>query len=447
MKVVIIGAGEVGYNLAIRFAKEDHDLTVIDNNPEKCKFVKTTVDAQVIEGDGASQRILQQINMPEVDIFLALTRIDEINLVASRIAKKMGANQVIARLRNTEYSHKKAVISPDQFGIDYVTYPEKAAQREIDMLVRRSATAEIQEFAKGKITLAGIKLESSSPLIGRTVQNVELSNPFIRHKLVIVIRKDHPFIPHEDTKYHRDDTVYFVGDTNDIESIQQMAGIPAIELNKLMILGAGKIGRLLAKSLQTDFDVRLVEKDRDKAEKAGANLSNTLILNESGTNIEFLESEHISEVDCFIAVTDNEQTNILSSLLVKHMGVKQVITHITTTSFIPAVRRFGLDAIVSKNIAAVNDVINYIRSDSNISISRFEDIDIEAVELTVQPDCKFLRKKWPIEKIPQEMSLGAIIRDGNVEIPNHYSIIKPYDDLLIFTKPSFVSTAENLFNQ
>ncbi|NOZ07280.1 MAG: Trk system potassium transporter TrkA, partial [FCB group bacterium] len=120
---------------------------------------KTTVDAQVIEGDGASQRILQQINMPEVDIFLALTRIDEINLVASRIAKKMGANQVIARLRNTEYSHKKAVISPDQFGIDYVTYPEKAAQREIDMLVRRSATAEIQEFAKGKITLAGIKQE------------------------------------------------------------------------------------------------------------------------------------------------------------------------------------------------------------------------------------------------------------------------------------------------
>ncbi|NOZ07279.1 MAG: hypothetical protein GXO91_00190 [FCB group bacterium] len=262
-----------------------------------------------------------------------------------------------------------------------------------------------------------------------------------------MIRKDHPFIPHEDTKYHKDDTVYFVGDTKDIKLIQQMAGIPAIELNKIMILGAGKIGRLLAKSLQTDFDVRLVEKDRDKAEKAGANLTNTLILNESGTNIEFLESEHISEVDCFIAVTDNEQTNILSSLLVKHMGVKQVITHITTTSYIPAVRRFGLDAIVSKNIAAVNDVINYIRSDSKISISRFEDIDIEAVELTVQPDCKFLRKKWPIEKIPQEMSLGAIIRDGIVEIPNHYSIIKPYDDLLIFTKPSFVSTAENLFNQ
>ncbi|MBC8479812.1 MAG: Trk system potassium transporter TrkA, partial [FCB group bacterium] len=345
MKVVIVGAGEVGYNLATRFAREDYDITVIDNDTEKIKLVKTTVDAHVIEGDGASQRVLQSVKMAEVDIFLALTRIDEVNLVASRIAKKMGAHLVICRLRNTEYGHKAAVITPEQFGIDYVTYPEKAVQKEIEMLIRKSASADIQEFSMGLTNLVGIKLEDSSPLIGRTVQNVELSNPFIRHKLVVVDRKDHAFIPHQGTNYRKDDTVYILGAATDVQKIQQMAGKPAIDVKNVMILGAGKIGRLLAKSLQNDYDVRLIERDKAKAEKIGARLPNTLVLNDNGTVIEFLESERISEVDCYIAATDNEQTNILSSLLVKHMGVKQVITHITTTSYIPAVRRIGLDAV------------------------------------------------------------------------------------------------------
>ena len=145
-KIVIIGAGEVGFNLAKSLSRENHEITVIDNDPQKCQRVKNNLDVHVIEGDGASQRILQRIDMKHIDYLLALTRIDEINLVCSRISKKMGAKHVICRLRNTEYIHKNAIITPEQFGIEHVTYPEKAAQKEIENLIRRSSTVEVQEF-------------------------------------------------------------------------------------------------------------------------------------------------------------------------------------------------------------------------------------------------------------------------------------------------------------
>ena len=160
LRIVIIGAGEVGFNLAKSLSRENHDITVVDIDPQKCSRVKNNLDSHVIEGDGASQRLLETIDMKSVDYLLALTRIDEVNLVCSRISKKMGAKHVICRLRNTEYVHKNAVITPEQFGIEYVTYPEKAAQIEIEHLVRRSSTVEVQEFNDGNILMVGINLES-----------------------------------------------------------------------------------------------------------------------------------------------------------------------------------------------------------------------------------------------------------------------------------------------
>ena len=208
MKILILGVGEVGFNLAKYLSNEDYDITVIDIDPQKCNRIKNTVDAHVIEGDGASQRIYETIDMESIDYFLPLTKHDEVNLVASSIAKKMGVSKIIARLRNTEYLHKNAVISPDQFGIDYVTFPEKAAQKEIESLVKQTSAVELQEFKNNSITLIGIKLESSSPLIGRTVNNVYLSNPFIPHKSCVILRNESSFVPHNETLYHKDDVVY-----------------------------------------------------------------------------------------------------------------------------------------------------------------------------------------------------------------------------------------------
>jgi len=446
LKIVIIGAGEVGFNLAKSLTRENHDITIIDNNPQKCARIKNNLDSHVIEGDGASQRILQLVDMKKIDYLLALTKIDEINLVASRISKKMGAKHVICRLRNTEYLHKNAVITPEQFGIEYVTYPEKAAQIEIENLVRRSSTVEVQEFHQGKILMVGINIESSSPLIGRSIENVITSNPFTIHKTILINRNDDFFIPTLEDVYKKNDHIYFIGRKEEIDDIQKMAGKPSFPVKNVMILGAGKIGRLLAKSLQFDYNVKIIEKNIDKAKSYSPSLTETLMLIGDGLDIEFLESENISDVDCFVAVTENEQTNILASLLAKHYGAKQVILHITTTNYLKSVRRIGADAIVSKNISAVNEVLNVIRSnEDNVEIHRFDDVGVEAIDVIVDESSRYIAKEMSIDEIPSNFSIAAIIRDGIVIIPNIMTEIKSNDELLIFTKPEHAKDAESLF--
>jgi len=446
IKIAIIGAGEVGYNLTRSLSKENYDLTVIDINPEKCHRISNSIDAHVITGDGASQRILQMIDMSQIDYLLALTKIDEVNLVASKSAYEMGAKKIICRLRNTEYSHRNAIITPEQFGIDHVVYPERAAQQEIENLIRQPLAIDLQQFCGGEVIMVGIQLDPSSPLLGRNIISVEHSNPYVPHKLVMLIRDGEGYIPSSKTMFQKEDIAYFIGKKLDIPDIQRIAGKRAFTVKNVMILGAGKIGRLLAKSLESDYDVRIIENNHDKAKEMGKKLPDTLILDADGLDIDFLTSENIEETDCFIAATENEQTNILASLLVKHYGVKQVILHITTTNYIRAVRRIGVDAVVSKNISAVNNIINFIRSDQEaIPVSRIEDVDVDALELTVSEDCKYFNKNMSLEKLPDYVSIGSISRAGEIIIPNPHTEILSGDDLLLFTKEKNIQKAENLF--
>jgi len=241
-------------------------------------------------------------------------------------------------------------------------FPEKAARDEIKKIITQPASLDIETFKDDKITLIGILLDASSPLIGRTMENVQISNPYIPHKLSVICRGDSTFIPHAKTKYAINDIAYFAAPSNCLDQVQLMAGKSSFKVNNIMIMGGGKVGRLIASSLQDDYNIKLLEKDVEKAELISDKLENTLVLTDDGLDIDFLESENISSLDCFIAVTENEQINIMSSLLMKHYGVKQVIVHINSTSFFKVVRRIGIDAVISKNTSAVNKVLKIIRS-------------------------------------------------------------------------------------
>lgn len=446
LNIVIIGVGEVGFNLAKYLSKEDHAITVIDVNSKKCLRVQNSIDAKVIEGDGTSQRLLAEIDMEKVDYILALTRIDEVNLVASQIASKMGAKHVICRLRNTEYIHKNAVISPSDFNISYVTYPEMAAKNDIEHIIKKGSEDEVHEYNNGNINMIGFHLEADSPLINRTVSEIELSNPYIRHKLVLIYRDDESFIPHADTKYYKDDYIYMVAKSEDIPEVQRMTGNPNYEINNIMILGCGKIGRLLAKSLENDYNVTLIEKNEAKAKEFSSNFKNALMLSGDGLDVDFLESENIVDIDCFIAVTENEQTNLLSSMIVKDFGVKQIITHISTTDYYKVLKKMDISIVISKNISAVNEILQYIRTEQeNVQISRYEDLEVEAVELRVEPNSKYITKNYSLSDIPGTVTLAAIIRNDDIIIPNANAQIFAEDELLLFLKPNEIKKVESLF--
>ena len=446
LNIVIVGAGEVGFNLAKSLSKEDHSITVIDVNPQKCSRLQNSIDARVIEGDGTSQRLLAGIEMEKVDYVLALTRIDEVNLVASQMTSKMGAKHVICRLRNTEYIHKDAVVSPSDFNISYVTYPEMAAKNDIEHIIKKGSEDEVHEFKDGRVNMIGFHLEADSPLVGRTVSEIELSNPYIHHKLVLIYREDESFIPHSETTYRKDDYIYIVAKSEEVSEVQKMTGNPNYEIKNIMILGCGKIGRLLAKSLQNDYNVTLVEKNESKAKDFSSKLSKTLMLSGDGLDVEFLESESIEEIDCYIAVTENEQTNLLSSMIVKDFGVKQIIMHITTTGYHKVIKKMDSGIVISKNISAVNEILKYIRTEQeNVQISRYEDLDVEAVELTVREGSNYILKNYQLSDIPKNVTLCSILRDGEITIPNAKTEIFSGDELLLFLKPKDIKTVESLF--
>ncbi len=432
LRIVIIGAGEVGFNLAKELSQEDYDITLIDIKTEKIKRASETLDVSTIEGDGASPLILRQAQVDGVDIFMALTRIDEVNLVASEMAKELGAKKVIARLRNVEYTSNRAILQPSQFGIDVVIHPEQAAVEEIERLLRQSSAIDVKEFEQGNVQLVGVQLEVSSPLLHRTVEDVSKSHSSLPNKVIAINRGGECFIPWGDTVFQPDDIVYVIGAADDIPSIVNMLGKPHREVKKAMILGAGKIGRRLAARLQDNLDIKLVEANKAKAWEIAPTLVNALVLHGDGTDIDFLVSENINEMDSFIAVTQDEQTNLLTGLLAKQLGAKHVIVHLATTSYLPVARRIGIDAAISKNVATVEAILRIIKSTSERAVTPFEDVGIEAVEIIAEKDSKITRNTIRQIHFPPEMILGAVIHQDSIEIPGGDTHVEAGDRVLVF---------------
>jgi trk system potassium uptake protein TrkA len=361
------------------------------------------------------------------------------------MARALGARTVIARLRDTEYTSKKAAITPKEFGIDEVIHPERVAVEEIERLLRRSSAVDVKEFEGGRLQLVGVMISSKSPLIGRTLEEVAQNNESVKHKMIALTRGDTNFIPKGETVYQEGDIVYALGESKSIEAILKMLAKPSQSVKKVMILGAGKMGRRLARRLQDDLDTRLVEKLKSKAWEIAPTLMNTMTLHGDGTDIDFLISENIDEIDSFVAVTEDEQTNLLTGLLAKHLGARHVVVHLNTASYLPIARRIGIDTVVSKNSATVEAIMRVIKSTRGLEVSRFEDVDLEAVELVADEDSRVTKQLVKDIRFPAGLILGAILRGPGVEIPTGETQILPDDRVLIFVKDEALDKVVKFF--
>lgn len=446
LKIVIIGAGEVGFNLARELSEEDYDITIVDIKSEKVKRASESLDVNTLEGNGASPKVLRQARVGSADIFLALTRIDEVNLVSCQMARALGAKKVIARLRNTEYTTKQATIKPKEFGIDEVIHPEMVVVDEVERLLQQSSAIDVKEFEGGRIQLVGVYIDKSSPILNRSVRDLASEHTGLAHQMVAINREGRTMLPIADTVYQAEDAVYILGETRHISDIMKMMGKPRQVVKKVMILGAGKIGRRLAKRMQDDLDIKLVDRNKAKAWEIAPTLGSALVLHGDGTDIDFLISENIDEIDSFVAVTEDEQTNLLTGLLAKHLGAKHVVVHLNTTSYLPIARRIGIDTAISKNLVTVEAIMRTIRSTDEWDISRFEDLGMESMELVANEDSKITRK--PIQELglPQGLIIGALMRSATIEIPTGESQILAEDRVLVFVLNEDLEKVEKLFS-
>ena len=446
MRIVIIGVGEVGFHVAKALSQEDHDITAVDVDPVKCKRAAENLDVIVVEGNGASPRNLSEANVQEADYVLCLTRVDEVNLIASQQAHGLGAKKIIARLRNQQYTTRDSIIKPEKFGIDLVIHPEKEACREIVRLVRHSYATQAMDFEGGRMQMIGIRLENNSPIIGNTVKAFCESEKDYKFGIITVLRDSDSHVPWADFEFKECDTVYFIVKTERLESLMKLVGKEATQTNSIIILGGSKIGRSVAEELENEISVRMIEERRDKAEWLAANLKNTMVLYGDGTDVEILKAENIQDADSFIAVTESEQTNLLSGMLAHHLGVKQTVIHVSTTEYMPIVQEIGVGAVLSKNMSTVNSILRFITSDqTETSVTTFDEIDVDVIEFNPEPGSKVTKAPLEDLKFPIDSIVGVINHHGHLSIARGSSQLTEEDTVLVFAKSKVIPKLRKLF--
>ena len=447
MKIVLIGAGEVGFHVAKALSEDGHDITAVDINPEKCRRITENLDVIDVEGNGASPKTLHEARVEEADYILCLTKVDEVNLIAAQQAHELGAKHIIARLRNQQYSDRDSIIKPEKFGVDLVIHPEREACIEISRLVRHPYAIQVMDFEGGRLQMLGFRLgKGCSQIVGKTVRDICENTEDYKFGVIAVLRNTETIVPWSDFQFEDGDIAYFVLRTEHVHHLIAMLGKASDYSKRVMIVGGSKIGRSLAENLQDEMNVRLVEVNREKAEHIANYMENIMVINADGTDIEFLTSENVHEIDSFITVTENEQTNILSGLLAHHFGVKQAIIHVSNTEFLPIIQELGIGPIISKNMTTVNTILRKIRSDlSDTSVFTFEEIDVDVLELQPEPGSRVTQMELSELSFPKESIVGVINHHGHLSIARGSSRLTAEDTALVFAKNNAFNAVRKLF--
>ena len=364
MRVVIIGAGEVGFHIAKSLSELDYDIAVIDTNSIKCQRANEHLDVIVIKGNGSDAKILKEANVSEADYVFCMTNSDETNLFASMQAHKLGAKKIVARLRNTDYGNNgDDSISPEKFGIDEVIHPEYEVAKEIVRLVKHPYADKFYEFENGKAVLFSKKLNHRSKIVNTTVEDFHKGNKDFKSLVVAIVRDEKMTIPSGAFKFEPDDNVFFFVKSKNLNLLLSSLGVSTSNSKRVMVAGASKIGRKIARELEDSMSVRLVDNSEEKAKMIASELGESIVMNADATDVEFLKNENISEVDSFIAVTEDEQLNLLAGILAKQLKVKQSVIHVSNPDYVKSMSDLGLGAIVSKNTSSVNSIVKAIRID------------------------------------------------------------------------------------
>ena len=447
MKIIIAGAGEIGYHLAKLLSMESHDIYVIDQNSQKLNHLNTHIDVFTKKGDAASITVLKEVGIDEADLLVAVTESQNTNLTIAGIGKRLGVKKTIARISNTEYL-TTTEINFQEAGIDYMISPEELAAREIEVLIKETAFNDKFEFEKGELSVLGAKLSSKSPIVSATVQEINKKYPF--DFVVIAVKRESSsdiIIPKGNTVFEANDQVYFSVPRESLDKVYELVDNKKVGIKDVMILGGGRIGRKMARRLcSKNLTVKIIEQDRGKCYELSDELKNTLVINGDGRDIELLEEESLSNMDAFIAVTGNSETNIMTSLVAKSRGVKKTIALVANMNYMDISQTIGVDTLINKKILAASVIFRHVRKGRVLALANLHNVDAEVLEFFVRKNTKITEYKIKDLNLPINTVLGGVIRDGKALMTFGDFTIKPGDKALVFCLPDAIPEVEKLFN-
>jgi|CZCB01.1.fsa_nt_gi trk system potassium uptake protein TrkA len=444
MRIAIIGAGKVGYQLVESLVKENHDILVVDTNQDVLDKINDNFDVLTKRGNGISSSLLKGLGIEGWDLFIAVTDSDEANIVACITSKKLGVKTAIARVRNPEY-----VVELDfmrsSLGIDYIINPEYATACEIIRLLLNTYASYAADFAKGQVRMSEIIIESASVFAGKQIKDLKLPPGVV---ITAITRSGEVIIPNGFDYIMPDDTLYIMGEKSVVDRVAKNAGAHIVNnrVKNVMIIGGGRIGYYLAKGLEhLDINVKIIEQDLERCKELAEGLDNALVLHGDGTDLTLLKAENIEGMDAFLAVTGYDEENLMVSVLAKRMGAKKVIAKVSRSNYTSVLETIGIDNAVSPKLITASDILRIVRGGRIVSISLLIGGRAEVLEIIPQEGAPILDKPLKELGIPKGIIIGAILRHGKVIIPNGDAVIKASDRVIVFTLDSRVDKVTKLF--
>ncbi len=446
MRIVIAGMGSVGFHLAKQLSKEEHDIVAIDTDSKKLSYADSLTDILSLNGSSTSIQKLKEAKVDKADLLVAVTSSEEVNITTAMLGKKLGAQKCIARIGNAEYLSADSDLDFKNLGIDYMIYPEEMAAQEIVSLIHRTAATDVLEFEQGKLSILGLKLDKNAPVIQKKISEVAQEYTTTDFRIVAIHRNMRTIIPAGNDKFLTNDQVFVITNPEGAETALKLAGKENIKFDNIMILGGGKIGKRVAELLESTMSVKLIEADEQKSIDLADELKNTLVLRGDGRDIDLLAQEGIIDMDAFIAVTEDAETNIISSLMAKHLGVTKTITLVDRADYIPLTQTIGLDSLINKKLIAANNISRFIHKGDVVAVATLEGIDADVFEYVAQPGSPIT--KQPIKDIhfPKEAIIGGIIRKNEGHIAVGTTQVQSNDKVVVFALPGAIKKIEKFFH-
>lgn len=445
MKIVIAGAGDVGFHLAELLAFEQRDIVLIDNNQDVLDYAATHLDVMTLRGDASSIEILEQAQVSRAGLVLAVTTSEKTNLLTAILAKKMGARQTIARVKTMDYLEDEQRKMFEDLGVDALIAPSQLAAEEIQRLIGQCSFTDIYEFEEGRINLVGLTLGEFSPLTNVKLSEMHRIDPAVTVRPIAILRGHQTIIPNGETILLRNDHIYFITDKEDIDALVGIVGKKKVKVKNIMILGGTDLAVATAKLLENDFRVTLVERDKDHCKYLSEILNHSLVINGEPSNFDLLVEEGLDNMDAVIALTNNSEANIIASLTAKNHGVYKTIAQVENKEYTHISQNIGVDTLINKKLIAANNIFRYVRKGQVAAVTSINGVDAEVIEFIVHKENQLTRKALKDLHFPKSALVGGVIRGNESLIPDGNFRFQVDDKVIVFALPEAISKVENLF--
>ncbi|MBI4192359.1 MAG: Trk system potassium transporter TrkA [Betaproteobacteria bacterium] len=468
MKILILGAGQVGSSVAESLVSEANDITIVDTDPARLKYLQDRLDLRTVVGNAAHPAVLTEAGANDADMIFAVTRSDETNLVACKLAATLFNTPTrIARIRAADYLAHQEIFAAGSFAVDIAICPEQIVTDYIVKLIEFPEALQVLEFADGKVSLVAMRAIHGGPLVGHELQHLRAHVPNIDTRVAAIFRQDASIVPERNTVIEAGDEVFFIAATEHIRGVMRELRRMDKPIRRVMIGGGGNIGQRLARALESQYEVKVIEHNKSHAERLAGELNRGLVLAGDVTDEELLETENVGEMDLYCAVTNDDENNIMSALLAKRMGARKVVALINRGAYVNLLQAGQIDVAISPAQATIGTLLARVRRGDCVAVHSLRRGAAEALELIAHGDYKssqVVGRRVEEINLPKGATIGAIVRrpvqsetrhgdqalaadrDTQVIIAHHDTVIEPGDHVIVFVvNKRMVSKVEKLF--